>query len=97
VQTLARAETAAANLARMSTLPAPSCDTSVGQTMDALGEDGAPSASERDADTLVALRSAAGVARSTAAALASMVGFLDAYVVSVAVPAIGRIHGDVTT
>jgi EmrB/QacA subfamily drug resistance transporter len=41
----------------------------------------------------VPLRSAAGIAVITATALASMVGFLDAYVVNVAVPAIGRDSG----
>jgi EmrB/QacA subfamily drug resistance transporter len=42
---------------------------------------------------LVALRSGPGVAVVAATALASMVGFLDAYVVNVAVPAIGRDSG----
>ncbi|MCW2984386.1 MAG: transrane efflux protein, partial [Conexibacter sp.] len=41
-------------------------------------------------DPLIALRSPAGVALITATVLASMVGFLDAYVVNVAIPAIGR-------
>jgi EmrB/QacA subfamily drug resistance transporter len=44
-------------------------------------------------DALVALRSAGGAALIIAAALASMVGFLDAYVINVAVPAIGRSLG----
>jgi EmrB/QacA subfamily drug resistance transporter len=43
-----------------------------------------------DRRPLVALSSAAGIALIAATALASMVGFLDAYVVNVAVPAIGR-------
>ncbi|WP_250038258.1 MFS transporter [Paractinoplanes maris] len=38
----------------------------------------------------VALRSPAGVALVTATVLASMVGFVDAYMINVAVPAIGR-------
>ena len=47
---------------------------------------------------LVALRSTTGVALIAATVLASMVGFLDAYVVNVAVPAIGRDLGaSVTT
>lgn len=53
--------------------------------VETLGEDLEP--------RLVALRSPAGVALITAAALASMVGFLDAYVVNVAVPAIGESLG----
>ena len=46
---------------------------------------------------LVALRSPAGVALLTATVLASMVGFLDAYMINVAVPAIGRdLHASVS-
>jgi hypothetical protein len=41
-------------------------------------------------DDAIALRSRAGAALIVATVLASMVGFLDAYVVNVAVPAIGR-------
>jgi MFS family permease len=39
---------------------------------------------------LVALRSPAGTALVAATVIASMVGFLDAYMINVAVPAIGR-------
>ena len=39
---------------------------------------------------LFALRSATGVALVAATVLASMVGFLDAFMINVAVPAIGR-------
>jgi EmrB/QacA subfamily drug resistance transporter len=46
-----------------------------------------------DRGALVALRSPSGVAVIAATALASMVGFLNAYVVNVAVPAIGREFG----
>jgi EmrB/QacA subfamily drug resistance transporter len=46
---------------------------------------------------LVALRSPAGIALITATVLASMVGFLDAYMINVAVPAIGRdLHASVS-
>jgi EmrB/QacA subfamily drug resistance transporter len=46
---------------------------------------------------LVALRSGAGAALIAATVLASMIGFLDAYVVNVAVPAIGRsLHASVS-
>jgi EmrB/QacA subfamily drug resistance transporter len=46
-----------------------------------------------DRGALVALRSPSGIAVIAATALASMVGFLNAYVVNVAVPAIGREFG----
>jgi hypothetical protein len=46
---------------------------------------------------LVPLRSAAGAALITATVLASMVGFLDAYMINVAVPAIGHdLHASVS-
>ena len=46
---------------------------------------------------LVPLRSAAGTALIAATVLASMVGFLDAYMINVAVPAIGRdLHASVS-
>jgi len=46
---------------------------------------------------LVPLRSAAGTALIAATVLASTVGFLDAYMINVAVPAIGRdLHASVT-
>ena len=51
---------------------------------------GGPSAGRGRAAGADALRSAAGAALIAATVLASMVGFLDAYVVNVAVPAIGR-------
>jgi EmrB/QacA subfamily drug resistance transporter len=47
---------------------------------------------------LVALRSAGGAALIAATVLASLIGFLDAYVVNVAVPAIGRsLHASVVS
>jgi MFS family permease len=47
---------------------------------------------------LVALRSAGGAALIAATVLASLIGFLDAYVVNVAVPAIGRsLHASVAS
>lgn len=50
-----------------------------------------------DASTLFALRSPVGVAVVAATVLASMVGFLDAYMINVAVPAIGRgLHASVS-
>jgi EmrB/QacA subfamily drug resistance transporter len=49
-----------------------------------------PGAVAPDADPLVTLRSRAGVALVSATVLSSMVAFLDASVVNVAVPAIGR-------
>ena len=50
-----------------------------------------------DETTLVTLRSPAGRALITATVLASMVGFLDAYMINVAVPAIGRdLHASVS-
>ena len=52
--------------------------------------DGAPSSETDDGRPLVVLRSRAGAALVTTSVLASMVAFLDAYVVNVAVPAIGR-------
>ena len=49
-------------------------------------------------DSLVALRSRAGVAVIAATVLASLIGFLDASVVNVAVPAIGRsLHASVAS
>ena len=46
---------------------------------------------------LVPLRSAAGTALIAATVLASTAGFLDAYMINVAVPAIGRdLHASVT-
>jgi EmrB/QacA subfamily drug resistance transporter len=51
---------------------------------------GAVPATDRPADRLIALRSPAGAALVTATVLASMVSFLDANVINVAVPAIGR-------
>ena len=51
-----------------------------------------------EAEALVALRSTAGTALIAATVLASMIAFLDAYVVQVAVPAIGRgLQAGVTT
>ena len=45
---------------------------------------------ETGTDHLVALRSRAGTALIAATVLASMVGFIDAYMINVAIPAIGR-------
>ena len=46
---------------------------------------------------MVALRSPAGIALITATVLASAVGFLDAYMINVAVPAIGQdLHASVS-
>ncbi|MEV6449530.1 hypothetical protein [Amycolatopsis sp. NPDC051716] len=46
---------------------------------------------------LVALRSPAGAALVAAIVLASLIGFLDAYMINVAVPAIGRdLHASIS-
>ena len=52
--------------------------------------DGRPADPPAAAGSLTPLRSSTGVAVIAATVLASMVGFLDASVVNVAVPAIGR-------
>ena len=60
--------------------------------------DSHPARTVAEGGPLVALRSATGGALIAATVLASMVAFLDAFVVQVAVPAIGRgLHAGVTT